>query len=139
MRNTPVSEDRNVRLTLTLPEALADHYAALAEGKKLTPHQLILKTLAAAKDIDFDTRPLIVHAACRRDMEALAETTIEDGPELLALLKNLVRIDMGDVHLFLTEHQMEKFHEYASFFDEDMKDYMESRLNDAVNQLLGEW
>ncbi len=127
------------KVTLTIPAALAEHFDTLAETAGVTGHTLMARLLTAAKDIDFASRPLIVPAPARRDIEALAETTIETAPQLVALLKNLLRIDMGEVTVYLTERQADKFAEFATYYDEPLDEYMSAKLTDAINYVLGEW
>ena len=127
------------KLTLTVPVALAEHYETLADAAGVTLPTLLSRQLAAAKDIDFTSRPLIIPADARRDIEAIAETTIETAPQLLALVKNLLRIDMGEVTIFLTERQADKFAEFATYFDQPLDEYMADKLTEAINYTLGEW
>lgn len=135
MADTP----RNIKVTLTLPEELVDAYEKKGEAYNLTAHTAMSRVLKQAKAINFEERPLVLSTAARRDLEAICETTIENEQQLMAVVKNLLRIDMGEVTIYLTERQADKFAEFATYFDQDVNDYMVEKLTDAVNYVLGEW
>lgn len=132
-----MSEVRNVKITLTVPETLVEQYELLANGG--TVNAAMVKQLRHAATIDFDQRPIVVHGDGRRDIEAIAETTVENEQQLITLLKNLLRIDMGEVEILLTERQAEKLRELSTFYDEDLNEFATNKLSEALDVALGEW
>ena len=46
---------------------------------------------------------------------------------------------MGEVTIFLTERQADKFAEFATYFDQPLDEYMADKLTEAINYTLGEW
>lgn len=134
-----MADTRNIKITLTVPEELVDLYTARSTANGTAVNALMVQTLKSAANIKFEDRPLIINKSARLDIEAIAETSIETEAQLVALLKNLLRIDMGEVTVFLTERQADKFHEFSTYFDEPINEYMSAKLTDAINYVLGEW
>lgn len=134
-----MSELRNLKVTLTLPEDLVAIYEKKGEALNLTANTMMTRALKALKAVDLEDRLLFLTTAGRRDLEALTETTIENEAQLLTIVKNLVRIDMGEVTIYLTERQADKFAEFATYFDQPTDEYMVEKLTDAINYVLGEW
>jgi hypothetical protein len=129
------------KVTLRLDEPLIEAYAKLGAKRqpRRNPETEMAVTLRAAQKIDFGQRPLVIGPEARRDLEAIWETTIENEADLLKLVKNLARVEMEGVEIILTEHELSKLGEFASFHGEEAADYARRVLHDAVRREIGEW
>lgn len=129
------------KVVLTVPAAVVAAYAAKGEARKprRKAETEMATTLKEASGVDFAQRPLYISPDTRRELEAIWETTIENDGDLLALVKALARVQMEDVEIVLTEHEVSQIAAFASFHGEEPSDYARRVLHDAVRHAIGEY
>jgi hypothetical protein len=136
--STSMSEVRNVKVSLTLPEDLVASFEKRGQAVNLTAHTLMTRLLKSLKDVEVTDRLLWLTTCGRRTLEALAETTIGNEDQLIDLYKRLAEIGIHDTHIYLTEAQLCHLQVLADNDSTELSDYLERELGRAVDA-IGHW
>lgn len=114
-----------MKITFSLPDDLYEAYEMKADGPGKV-NLLIKETLERFVDAPpLSSRPITLDADQRRRLEAVADTTLEDGDEVCELAERLSGIGLGEIQYQFTIDQLMRLEDRAESQGLSLQEYVE--------------
>lgn len=121
-------------MAITVPLKLADETEqTYLERNPKNRYKAMEETLEKFKDLDPKARFLILTPEDVRQMEDYVRDQVPSAQALLALLRRLTSVSIGDVNVPLTDLQLQVLKERAGFHGKAPDEYVPEELLKAVN------
>ena len=123
-----------MKVTFDIPEALHEHYTAEATRTGTTLAVFLKDRLTAAQDLPF--RPIVINPADRATLEGIACKTLDSGKDLVELLRDATRMDIGECTIDFTIDDLVQMEQHAGFYGETLQECLERITPDFVDFVL---
>lgn len=112
-------------------------YSTYAEFDKNSPQRAIERQLVRFKDFPPNERAVILRPEERKELETLHQTTFDSGKELVEWVKKLKALEVGGVTLHLSDGQMKRINDWATFYGKPREEWLKTKLQEALNSAFG--
>jgi len=114
-----------MKVTFSIPDDLYEAYEMRAEGPGKV-NLLLKETLERFVDAPPPSdRPITLDADQRRRLEAIADTTLEDGDEVCDLVERLAGLELGEIAYQFTIDQLVRLEEQAESKGLELHEYVD--------------
>lgn len=127
-----------MKLTLTLPDELYEHYQQQAQ--KQTPQAIekeLIARLTRFKDVPNQERAVVLWGDDRRAIEGIFQTTIDTPAELIRKIKQLCTVKIGPIDKQLTASDLSILHTQATFHGIPVDDFLLTVITRVLDESLG--
>jgi hypothetical protein len=94
------------------------------------------QAVEAYKDVDREDRVLLISGDTRRALEAVFQTTIDDGAKLVRLTQNLNSVRIQDVNMQFSSDQLERLQAQAGFYGRTLEQYVREQVKEIAETML---
>lgn len=123
-----------MKVTIDLPETLHAHYTDAAERHKVSLAAFLKDRLTAAQDFPF--RPVVIAPPDRAALEEIAGRQLNSGADITRLMRDCMRLDLGECHVELTMDDLTQLEQHASFYGESLQECLDRLTPDFVDFIL---
>jgi hypothetical protein len=125
-----------MKLTLTLPDDLAETYQKEAEAAQLSLESVIGRRLLRFKDFKNAERIIVLAGKDRQAIEAIFQIPIEQPADLVRKCQNLAKVGFGPVHREFSPGEMIRLRERAGFLNWPVEKFIEHESTRVWEELL---
>jgi len=124
-------------VTLSIPDAVITRVKAQIPSP--TPDAVLVelrRKLLAFERFGPQDRALILSTAQRQALEALVQTTIADGDDLVAKVTKLATFTIGPVSRALTDGELQRLRMQAEFHGWTPEAFLTLTINELIDRLM---
>lgn len=121
-------------LTIKIDDETLEKYRAMSPE---APQKAIETTLERFKNVPTASRALVVEDGDRKELEKLHGKLFETSADVLRWVKSLVEVNVLGVTVHMKAGQKRKLEAEAKAFRQPFEDYVEKRVQAAIDRAFG--
>jgi hypothetical protein len=121
-------------VNLKMSDEIFEHYVKKYGLPKT--YQRMKAAIEAFKDVDESDRYIFLHGEARLAIEAVVQTTIDDGRKLAKLIKNMSMFKIGGVEISFTDDELARLDMQATFHGRDRDTFVREMATEIKSRML---